>query len=127
MLRKGIGRSALGSNDTMVKKDEVETVVEQQKTPDSTPIKEYAKTFDDIHKIARIKVDLANIRSTPEAKDESNVVSRVTKGAEFVVVEGASKNGFVAISTGGNTAYIMESIVEVFDNPAYKAHDVQKL
>lgn len=73
-------------------------------------------------KIARIIVDLANIRKKPSL--DAEIVSTVTKGAEFKVTSPESKNGFTSINVGGVTAFIKSDLVSIFDNPAYVAHDV---
>lgn len=81
---------------------------------------EEKKETPQIPKIARIKEDLVNVRQ--RAKADAAIVQTVTRGAEFKVVDGESKNGFTAVSVNGSTAYIRSDLLEVFDNPIYVAH-----
>lgn len=74
----------------------------------------------DIPKIARVVVDLVNVRKLPSL--DAEIVATVTKGAEFKVDINASRDGFTAINFGGAIAFIKKDLVEVFDNPAYTSN-----
>lgn len=118
--------------DTIAKVAGTEMVIET-KSPQPEHVVEIAKEVakkktaeaDDIPKIARVAVDLVNIRKEPSQTSE--IVKQVTKGAEFNVSEKDCKNGFVGIIIDGQVVFIMESLVEVFLNPIYKGHDVSTL
>lgn len=77
-----------------------------------------------IPQIVRINEPQVNIRSTPTAKDNSNIVKVVFAGAEFKLVKGASTGDFVAINVEGTTCYVMTKLVTIYDNPAYTANSV---
>lgn len=108
-------------------KEVAKVVVEEAKTEDKAEetkfeLKKEEPKKAERPKIAKITCDLANIRAS--ASLNANILSTVTKGAEFKAMPELAKNGFMAIVMGGATAYIKSDLVEVFDNPAYVANEV---
>lgn len=107
--------------------DEIEEVAEKEVeeevkapevTPAPAPVPEAPKKK--IPQIARINIELCNIRKTPDMNGE--IVKVVTKNAEFKV-RGDEENGFVPITIQGDDAFVKADCVVVFDNPAFVANE----
>lgn len=75
-----------------------------------------------IPKVVRVIKPLVRIRKGPSLNDPE--ITTVSKGAEFKMIEEISTDDFVGIAINGTEeGYIMRSLVEIFDNPAYVAAD----
>lgn len=113
--------------------ENAETVVEKTDIPEtSVAEKVYTeapkapeKKEPKVPQIARTIPDLTNIRKTPNAN--ADIVSVVSKGAEFKVDAKKSTDEYVAISIQGEIAFIKKGLVTVFDDPAYKSNTVSKI
>ena len=103
-----------------------ETVIENKaaKPENTAEVAKKVAELSDIPKMVRVTADLVNIRKEPSTNSEA--VKQVTKGAEFRVSTKESTSDFVAIIVDGQVVFIMKSLVEIFDDPVYKAHDVKK-
>lgn len=97
-----------------------EEVKEEPKAPVSKPAPAPEAPKKKIPQIARINIELCNIRKTPDMNGE--IVKVVTKNAEFKV-RGDEENGFVPITIQGDDAFVKADCVVVFDNPAFVANE----
>lgn len=110
------------SEEEAVREEVVETAapeVEAVSEPAPTPKEEHKK---DIPQIARVIVDLCNIRKNPNPN--ADILTTAIKNSEFKVDKEKTGAGYVAIKTLDTVAYIREDLVDVFDNPIYAAHEV---
>lgn len=97
-----------------------EKPVEVKKEETPVKAKEPKKETPAIPQLAKVTVDLANVRKEPSLT--ADIVKVATKNAEFRVASDKCTSDFTAINIQGDIGYIKTDLLVVFDNPAYAAN-----
>lgn len=85
----------------------MEKITNEKEVKVEEPIVEVTESPKIYNYIVNTKADFLNVRSTPDASNDKNIIGRVGKGDEIETF--GKQNGFLKIRYGGQDAWVMAS------------------